>query len=415
MALRSFLSSFGATAASTFVGVYAVIIGATSVEMGWLQSSSNAITNGAQILWGKLSDSHGRKKIFLVAGSLILGFLWYLMPYSSNPVNLIIIYSLISLFGSLITVNWFSLIANLSDSSVRGKFLSFVNIMSSIGTLISLTIMVLVFGNNVDQDIEIPFFTAALTYIISSVFLLFLDEGKNTPVFRDSLLKTFKESLKNEAFSPYFKAMNVQGFFWSMAWPMFPITIVSIMNFSLTQVAILSLVSISVSILIQYLLGRMVDKTERPPLIVLNRIMLSLIPLFYGFFHSFLLFIIIEVYSGFLGALQNVVMNAYLLDIIPNRGRAKYISIINGFNGLAYLCGALTGGYMLSIFQSYFPLQTALEYSYIIVFSGRFISSLLFLKLKEPGEKKRKEVPIISLLYREKLPGNPSGGTIKMR
>ena len=48
--------------------------------------------------------------------------------------------------------------------------------------------------------------------------------------------------------------------------------------------------------------------------------------------------VIIESYSGFLGALQNIVMNSYLLDIIPTTRRAEYISIINGFNGLVY-CG----------------------------------------------------------------------------
>ena len=60
--LRSFLSSVGATAASTFVGIYAVILGAGAIEMGWLQSSFNSISNGAQLLWGKLSDRTGRNR-----------------------------------------------------------------------------------------------------------------------------------------------------------------------------------------------------------------------------------------------------------------------------------------------------------------------------------------------------------------
>ncbi|EQB71737.1 MAG: hypothetical protein AMDU4_FER2C00177G0004 [Ferroplasma sp. Type II] len=56
IALRSFIIAAGATAAASFVGVFAVMIGASAVEMGWLQSSSNSLSNLGQILWGRISD-----------------------------------------------------------------------------------------------------------------------------------------------------------------------------------------------------------------------------------------------------------------------------------------------------------------------------------------------------------------------
>jgi MFS family permease len=108
-------------------------------------------------------------------------------------------------------------------------------------------------------------------------------------------------------------------------------------------------------------------------------------------------------------------MNSYLLDIIPTTRRAEYISIINGFNGLVYLMGALVGGYLLQYALSVFPLVKALEFSYMIVFAGRFSSSFLFLKLKEPEKKGRTPLGLFSILYRQKIPGSPSGGTIKMK
>lgn len=413
--IRSFLSSIGGTAASTFVGIYAVIIGASAVEMGWLQSSANAISNGGQILWGKVSDRAGSRRIFLVIGSIILASLWALMPFASDPVNLIVIYSLIALFGSMITVNWFSLIADLSDSSVRGKFLTFINNISSAGTIISLIVMVFLFGSDLQSNIMLPFFLSSGTYLISSALLFTLKEERHRARFDGSLLSTIRKIRYDENFFPYFRATNIQGFFWSMAWPMFPITIVSVMGFGLRTVAILTIAALSVTIIVQTLLGRVTDKTQRPPLIFINRIMLSLIPVFYAFFHTFFLFVIIECYSGFLGALQNIVMNSYLLDIIPSRRRAEYISIINGFNGLVYLLGALAGGYLLQYSLSIFPLIKALEFSYMIVFVGRFTSSFLFLKLKEPEKKGRTPLGLFSILYKQKVPGSPSGGTIKMK
>ena len=76
---------------------------------------------------------------------------------------------------------------------------------------------------------------------------------------------------------------------------------------------------------------------------------------------------------------------------------------------------ALVGGYLLQYALSVFPLVKALEFSYMIVFAVRFSSSFLFLKLKEPEKKGRTPLGLFSILYRQKIPGSPSGGTIKMK
>ena len=415
ISIRSFVVAAGATAASAFVGVYGVYLGASAVLMGWLQSSSNAVSNGGQLLWGKLSDRVGKRRPFLVIGSAILAFLWYMMGVINTPIELIVVYAAISLFASLITVNWFSLIADQTDSSVRGKFLAIINILSSIGTILSLIVMTFLFTGAVRSDIVIPFFAAAGSYVISGLLMGSLEEKKGVEVSPTNLKESLSKLKENPLFYKYFIATNVQGIFWSMAWPMFPITIVSVMHFSLTVVAYLTIVSLSTSIVIQYFLGKITDRTNRPPLIFLNRIMLSAIPLLYAFFSNLTEFVILEIYSGFLGSIQNVVMNSYLLDVIPKEKKAQYLSIINGFNGVIYLVGALVGGYLLQEMLSFYPLREALIFSYSIVFAGRFLSSFMFARLKEPDKRGRNSLSLYSLLERPKQPGSPSGGTLRFR
>jgi MFS family permease len=92
IALRSFIVSAGATAAATFVGVYGVLLGATPAEMGFLQSTSNSLSNAGQVFWGRISDRVGRRLPFLIMGSLSLGALWFLMPFVYDPFNLIVLY-----------------------------------------------------------------------------------------------------------------------------------------------------------------------------------------------------------------------------------------------------------------------------------------------------------------------------------
>lgn len=415
IALRSLVVAIGATAASSFVGVYGVYIGATAIEMGWLQSVSNSLSNGGQLIWGKLSDTVGRRRPFLVAGSILLAILWYILGTVRTPVQLVIVYAAISLFGSLITVNWFSLIADQTDSSTRGRFLSIINILSSFGTIGSLVVMTFFFGGAVTSEIFIPFSTAAGCYVISGVLMSMLREPEHKKVVAGKIRETLRNLKKTPLFYKYFMAMNVQGYFWSMAWPMFPITMVLVMNFSLTAVAILTVASLSVTIFVQYILGRVTDRVNRPPMIFANRLMLSAIPLFYAFFGNFWEFIILEIYSGVLGSIQNIVMNSYLLDVVPDGHRAEYISIINGFNGIIYLFGALSGGYLLELMIDHFPLHLALIFSYLIVFAGRFLSSFLFIRLKEPQQRGKASLQLYSLLHRFKQPGSPSGGTLRLR
>ena len=95
--LRSFLSSVGATAASTFVGIYAVILGAGAIEMGWLQSSFNSISNGAQLLWGKLSDRTGRRILMFQSHNIYVSSIIQQFGHLSNILSEVSNHSIIIL------------------------------------------------------------------------------------------------------------------------------------------------------------------------------------------------------------------------------------------------------------------------------------------------------------------------------
>ncbi len=412
IAFRSLVIAAGATVAASFVGVFGVMIGATAAEMGWLQSSSNSLSNLGQILWGRISDKVGKRAPFLVTGSIILAVLWFMLPYSRTPVNLIILYSLISIFSAMITVNWYSFIAD-NIISERGRFLTVINNIASAGTIVSLIAMIFVLSKNPD-DVLIPFTAASGSYILSAITVFKLKESKSKTVMTRNLYKTLKNLKNNNIFYKYFMATNVQSFFWSMAWPMFPITIVSIMHFSLEIVALLTISSTLTMLLTQYIIGKFIDKVNRVPVIFLNKIMLSGIPLMYAFFNILPLFIVLEVYSGFIGSIQNTVTTSYTLDIVPQNNKAEYISILNGFNGMVYFFGALSGGYILTLFLSFEPLRFALVLSYLIVFSGRFVSSFLFKSLKEIDTGGRNN-HVLSILFKPKGAGAPSGAVIHPR
>lgn len=410
IALRSFIIAVGASTAASFVGVYGVFLGATAADMGWLQSTSNAITNGGQILWGRISDKLGRRSPFLIVGSGLLAVLWATMGYVHTPLELVAVYSAISMMAAMITVNWFSLIAESTVPETRGHYLSVINNLASVGTIVALFIMSIIFRGNVSRDILISFFGASASYILSTVILTRVREKKPEIRIRNSLSHNLRHIKENPFFYRYFIATNVQGIFWSFAWPAFPITIVTMMHFKLSQVAILTAASLLATLGTQFLLGRIVDQVYRPSIIFASRLLLSLIPLQYALFSTYGEFIAMELYSGVVGAMQNVVMNSYLLDIVPQNNKAEYISILNGFNGLMYFTGALAGGYILQFLIGVYGIATGLLIFYVISTVGRFCASFLFARLREIEKGRRKENALFSILYRIRSPGSPSGG-----
>ncbi len=415
LAVRTLVISLGATAASMFVGVYGVIIGSSAAEMGWLQSSANSIANSGQLLWGRISDRFGRRKPFLFLGSIALAVLWLIMSSVSTPVELIVTYAALSLVAAMITVNWFSLIADITASSRRGHFLSILNNVGSLGTLLALGAMIFLLHGSARKEIQMPFFAAAASYVVSAILVMQIKEKEHKTRVTDSIRKTFSNMKEHGHFYRYFVAMNVQGFFWSMAWPIFPITIVSIMHFDLPTIAFLTVIALVSTIVAQFLVGRIVDRVDRTPLIFINRLMLAAIPLCYAVFNTFYEFVFLEVYSGIAGAIQNVVMMSYLMDVAPEKHRAEYISIMNGFNGAVYFVGALTGGYVLELLLESHTLQVSLPIVYGVIVAGRFATSFLFLRLREPENRGGGQLGLYGVLYRLKHPGMPSGATVKPR
>ncbi|MCL5990041.1 MAG: MFS transporter, partial [Candidatus Thermoplasmatota archaeon] len=61
------------------------------------------------------------------------------------------------------------------------------------------------------------------------------------------------------------------------------------------------------------------------------------------------------------------------------------------------------------------PLGISLTIAYLIIFSGRFLSSFLFYRLKESQDRGKGPLSLFQLILRQKPAGSPSGGTIKVR
>jgi len=218
---RSVANSFSSGTISPFLGVYAVQLGASGSEMGWLQSMISLSPNALQLLWGKLSDSLGRRVPFILLGGLTTSFLWIPLMFVFSAEQLILVTITQAIFGAMAIPTWTALIGDLVPSSIMGKITASINFWAPLGglgaTLLSGYIMAVMTGTW-QRIFFVPLFIALVCGTIASLVMLIVKEhplSRKTRIglsFRVS--DTVRQITEAPLFSQYCLVSTAYVFLW---------------------------------------------------------------------------------------------------------------------------------------------------------------------------------------------------------
>jgi MFS family permease len=378
------------------MGPYAVKLGASSSEMGWFQSSTNLSNNVMQVFWGRLSDRLKRRIPFIVFGSLIISVLWIPIMFVSNADQLIILLVFQALLGSMATPTWTALIGDLVPSSKLGRANATINLWASIGSLIATLasgIIMIAIGGTLQEMFLVPLIVATICGVISSLVILGIKEKKSDEKlslkehFTSDILDILTHAKQTPRFIKYCYVEGIFQFFMSVSWPLFSITQISILNASMLQVALLSVVQSFLTIIFQGWAGRLADKIGRKPLLVFYRFSLVTVPIAYAFSPNINTLIVIGTFWGFSSALGQASLTAYLLDVSPEEYRGSFTALFNLIIGVITFFGSLIGGYLSDYMIGLFGLVAGLQIVYAISAVGRGIGAATYMTLKETLEK----------------------------
>ena len=387
---RSVLNSLSTGTVSPFLGAYAVKLGASSSEMGWFQSSTNLSNNVMQVFWGRLSDRLKRRIPFIILGSLIVSGLWIPIIFITSASQLIILLAIQALLGSMATPAWTALIGDLVPSLKLGRINAAINLWASIGSLIATMasgIIMMAIGATLEEMFFIPLTVAAICGIASSIIMLRIKEKKTSLNLRQNITSDIYNMLtiarKTPDFVKYCYVEGIFQFFMSIAWPLLSITQIRVLNASMFEIALLTVVQALFTIIFQGWAGRLADRTGRKPLIVLYRFSLLTVPIAYAFAPNMNTLITIGVFWGITTALGQASMTAYLLDIAPQEYRGSFAATYNLVVGVTTFFGSLIGGYLSDYTIGIFGLVLGLQIVYVLSLIGRTIGAVFYLKLKE--------------------------------
>ena len=272
--------------------------------------------------------------------------------------------------------------------------------------------MVLIKGT-LQQMFFIPLLVAVVCGVASSLVMILVNEkphpnnASNGSIF--GVRDVTKSVRSNSDFMRFTTASVVFGFFMSISWPLFSITTVSVLNASMLEVALISVIQGAVTIALQPWGGKLVDRVGRRQLIVAYRLGLILVPTFYALASSVYHLYIASVIFGIMTAVGDIAMFAYLLDVTQEELRGTLTAFYNLVTGIVFFVGSLFGGYLANYLVDVYGLVFGLQLAYALSAIGRGVGALTFTTLREPRKYPstlRKELREIV----QKLPLMPERG-----
>lgn len=134
---RSVLATFSGGMVGPFLNTFAVDMGASGSQMGWLQAITNLLGNFMQPIFGFISDKVKKRSIFIGLSNILYSCTWILLLFITKVNILIVMAGLLSLVISLGTPAWTALLGEIIPIRIRGMILANVDWFVQLSAIIS--------------------------------------------------------------------------------------------------------------------------------------------------------------------------------------------------------------------------------------------------------------------------------------
>lgn len=347
------------------------MLGASPLEQSILTSVRNLGSNIFQSVWGWLADLRGRKLVITI-GLSTLALTTLLTPFSTSPVDLVIISLIMTSIGFSIIPAWNAFLGDYSSEKDRASFVGKIN---SIGTMTSIFfILGLGFlmefspfsfpqinpdGSNNYIDVKpiffVPFFLSTLVFgvtIIISFFLIEKYAAKDKVVIDEEFHPSWKTLVeRNPLFRRFLPINTFFSFVMSTAWPIFPFVTLRVAD-SWLMVAFIWIVFNLPRGLGQMYGGKLADILNKKIVIIISRLGYVIVPIGYalGLLTQNVWFLILgNIFGGLAFGAEDTSVATYSLDCSTEDTKGRYYSILLTAGGISAFVGSLFAGFVMDI------------------------------------------------------------------
>lgn len=386
--------------ALAYIPLYAVALGATTQQVGWMASFGNlagalALFPGARVL-----DMLGTRKPLVVWSYgigyrgvyLILALLPFLFPsFMSGAgwvVPLIILLNCVRTFsGNFANPAWTAMIADLVPTFMRGRYFSLRNMLTGISTLVATALSGWIIQTLGDGSARgetdwalIGFQTVfLLAFIIGTAASITFARIKEPPpppaaISKDAPRRPLREILGQ---SPALRGFIISAFIWNMsiqiAAPYFNVYMVTHLGGNEMIVGYTAAISGIFALVGQLVFGKLVDRKGSVWVFLVSGFPIVILPSIWSFYTNAWQVGWNNMFGGFFWAGYNLANFNLLLMLTPDDQRPRAVALYQTAVFSSSVIGPLIGGYVAE----------NLDYTLIFWLSslGRLIGLLSFCTL----------------------------------
>lgn len=353
-----------------YVTPYTIALGASNSAIAILSSVPGLIGNFFQLSTIKLMKKFDRKKVIFL-GVLLQALMWPLIilagiPFfifgvnnSLSPNLVIIIYTLLVLFGAISGPAWTSMMKDLITTK-RGEYFSKRSRVAGIVVIISMFIAGFILDYFKQTKIFLGFIILFIIAFIGRFISAMLLKKHYSPKFEVDdgkyfTIVDFIKKMRHNNFGRFVLYFSLVTFACAIASPFFTVYEFSVLGFTYKQYMFTVIANSLTTILLIPLWGKFSDKYGNLKTMKITGALIPLLPFLWLFtllIHNpigmVVLVVFLEIYSGTIWSGFNLAAGNFIYDAVTKERIticASYFNIINAFWNLI---GSLIGGYLSS-------------------------------------------------------------------
>ncbi len=389
-------------AGGSYITPFALALKASNFNIGLLSSLSGLLSPIAQFYGSGLMEKYSRKRITMTF-ALFQAFMWlpigalaYLLwkglLVDYLPYALIVLYTILAIFGGVAHPPWFSWMGDLVDEKERGRYFGRRNSITGAVGLITFLIAGYFLDLFETKGFVLLGFAIlfALSFTAKMVSYLLLDK-QYCPKFK--LDKGYYFSIwqflkRYDNFGKFAVFQFAFNFAVMIASPFFTVYLLKDLGFNYLTFTIVSVSSSVFYLFFTPLAGKFSDKYGNRELLYVGSFMFVLTPILIIFFKTPLLIIFIPyLASGLSNAAFTIATNNFTYDAVSEQHRGLCVAYTNILAGVGVFFGSLLGGLLASLNLGF---SSVLIPVFIVSAFFRLLMVLIFVpQIKEVREVKR--------------------------